>query len=508
MRRLCIGVINLTFGWESLLDQLGVWYEEVNPECTLINEYSVLILNESGSISKESIDTFLVAGGAILEAPDVRLYFEPSDITTRKVGTLINENRSSPFERIPFIDINREVQLHNSKTHFRGLIEFKQVANGTACFLGFQPDELLLDARWARKRFFYKGNTNPDEIVSKVSKKEITDLLSSALKELHYLQGLPFINKWTSPTEKPVFAFRIDSDYGDKESIEAVYKLAQKHQVPMTWFLHVEAHEGWLDYFTEFENQEIALHGYEHGTSNSYENVFHNIETGLQLLRDEGFNPTGFCAPYGIWNNTLKEVLCRHEFIYTSEFTTGYDALPYSLDFELPLQIPIHPICTGSLSRKRVPGSEMVTYFEQVLSNKISSFEPVIFYHHPLQKGLEVWDQIFEKATQSELTKLTFGQYADFWKQRSESNFEAHFDSVSGTLKVNSNSDIFAQASKNHKGFSLIKLSETDINLESLSTYEYGESYLPSKEEIEEMRGNKLSLLKTSFLDWKNRKRL
>ena len=270
----------------------------------------------------------------------------------------------------------------------------------------------------------------------------------------------------------------------------------------------MEAHEGWLDRFKSFSVQEIGLHGYEHGTSTSYENAFHNIEKGLQLLRDEGMEPTGFCAPYGIWNQTLDEVLQQFNFGYSSEFTLACDGLPFYPSEHLPLQIPIHPVCTGSLSRKRAPLGTMKRYFEQVLENKIAGFEPVIFYHHPMQPGLEVWDSIFGKVNDLGLTKLTFRDFAAFWEKRTNAHFEAYVYPGRDQVQLKSTSGLLIQQSKDHSSFSLNHMSEEIIHVSEPPTFEYGERYLPSAQEIESMRSYKLDLLKTSFLDWKNRKRI
>lgn len=46
MNRICIGVLALTPEWISMLDSLGVRYEEVRFENNLTTSYSVLIVNK------------------------------------------------------------------------------------------------------------------------------------------------------------------------------------------------------------------------------------------------------------------------------------------------------------------------------------------------------------------------------------------------------------------------------------------------------------------------------
>ena len=247
-------------------------------------------------------------------------------------------------------------------------------------------------------------------------------------------------------------------------------------------------------------------------TSTSYEQTFDNIEKGLQLLKDVGINPNGFCAPYAIWNESLAEVLTKFEFEYTSEFTVGYDSNPFfpiHNDKEMrSLQIPIHPICTGSLNRKKVSFDEMKEYFLDTLSKKLSRFEPVIFYHHPLQPGKEVWNDVFNKVNELNLTKLSFSEFSNFWKKRLEANIEASINQETKELVFNNSSNgLLIQVSHNQSSFELIQISN-DQEFISSGEFEYTSTSLPNKEEIEELSAGKMQLLKTSILDWKNRRRV
>lgn len=513
MKHLCIGIIEVTPGWKIILDQLGIWYKEVTFEEELAPSYSVIIVNQSVSGEQEEmLHQYNDNGGSILETTHGDLFSHARFTSKKNVQRLLN-NGTIPFlNHISFLDIYGEAELYNGQDNFDGLIDFERHDKGIVCNLGIEPGELITDTSYSRKRFFFAEGDNPDELVSIVSKGALTDLIGCILKELHFQQGLPFVCKWTSPKEQPVFAFRIDSDFGDQESIEAIHKIGERHEIPMTWFLHVEAHEEWLGIFKEYKNQEIALHGYEHGTSTSYEHVFNNIERGLQLLKDAGLNPKGFCAPYGIWNDTLAEVLQKFEFEYTSEFTVGYDSHPFpSLHQKKELntlQIPIHPICTGSLNRKKASLEDMNTYFLGVMENKLARNEPVLFYHHPLQTGTELWNEIFKKVNELELTKLSFSEYATFWKQRLASKLIVSINPETKEIVFNGTTDgLLIQISKDQSSFELIKVNENQ-EIQSPGEFNYHATKQPIKEEIEKMSSGKLQLLKTSLLDWKNRKRL
>ncbi len=513
MKNICIGIIELNIGWEIILDQIGVWYEEVDFDNDLSSDYSVIIVNQaiSGDL-EEKLHQFNDNGGSILEPSTGDLFSHARFTTKKKVKRLINTKNISFLDHIPFLDVYGEASLYNGQDNFGGIIDFEKHEQGMVCNLGIDPSEMILDNSYSRKRFFFQNEMNPDELVSNISKGFLADLIVCILKELHFQQGIPFVCKWVSPKVQPIFAFRIDSDYGDQESIKALYEVGKKHEIPMTWFLHVEAHEEWISLFHEFEGQEIALHGYEHGTSNSYEHIFNNIEKGLRLLNDVGFEPKGFCVPYGIWNDALDDVLQKFEFEYTSEFTVGYDALPFPLSNKAKknesLQIPIHPICTGSLNRKHANIEQMQEYFEAVMKNKLARYEPILFYHHPLQTGLEIWNDIFTKVNKLDLTKLSFSEYSAFWKLRSSTNIEASINPETKELVFKGvSNDLLIQVSKNHTSFELIRANENQ-EVQSSGEITYTDTLQPTKDQIDKMNSNKFQLLKISLLDKKNRKRL
>lgn len=512
-KRLCIGIIDLTSGWKIILDQMGVWYETISDISDLSSQYSVIILNASLSEKQEGkLHEFTDEGGSVLETMNGSTFSYARFTAVKRVERLINPGTIPFLNHIPFIDVHAKAELYNGIDNFDGIIDFEKHEKGIVCNLGLNPDELVADNSFSRKRFFYKENQHPDELVSNASKASLTELLASILKELHFQQSLPFVNKWTSPKEQPIFAFRIDSDFGTQESVTKLYETGKTHKIPMTWFLHVEAHEDWLSVFHDFKEQEIALHGYEHGTSDSYENIFNNIEKGFQVLKDADFDPVGFCVPYAIWNDSLADVLNKFEFQYSSEFTVGHDGSPFfplhKNEEMVTLQIPIHPICTGSLNRKHTSLDEMKEYFLKILKNKVARFEPTVFYHHPLQPGTELWNDVFAKVNELELCTLSFSEYAGFWKSRNETSFEAYLDTESASISLSGElNDLFIQVSGSHSAFDLVK-SNLDQEVKSSGKFEYHKTSQPEIAELDQLRSGKLQLLKTSLLDWRNRKKL
>ncbi len=489
MIRLIVGISELTPGWQSIFQQLGIEVEPIDFSKSLENSYSSLIINsEHAEEDLAKIYRFLnkTGGGCIF---------------TKPVKHTFSRERTASNHRIEFPD------------EYESSVKSFYLGSGLVFTMDANPDEEWSSNNYKRKRFPFKKDYHPDELVSKINRHALSHTLLIQLKELHYHRKLPFIYKWHSPTKNPFFAFRVDTDFGNKKSISSLYNLAQEFNIRMTWFLHVQAHEEWLDYFQSFKNQEIALHGYEHGTSNSYEHIINNIERGKQKMIDAGLAPNGFCVPYSIWTDTLGDVLTTFDFDYSSEFTLGYDTDPFypvhQSELHQTLQIPIHPICTGSLNRKKASPDEMIEYFEKVIAQKMSQNENVIFYHHPMQIGIEVWEVIFKKVKAEGLQSLTFSEIAEFWKNRVYANIEASYDPDALTLYCNSDSpELLLNVSLNSNEYYLIEASQINKPLTSFEVQETTTVRKQSDYEKKELSANKFQLLKTSILDWKNRRNL
>lgn len=507
-QRLCIGIQKLDPSWEAILNDLGLWFEEIEYSTKLLTQYSLLILNEVPQSAEISLlNDYLREGGALLELKAVHAFTDKKESKITFLKTVIDRSQFKPFNHIPFLDLYDCVELHNNSEIFSGLVYFEKHKHGILGFLGADIPKLLRSAKYRRKRFYAGDQGSPDEIVSTVSKHELIEVLRATIAHLHYERDLPFILKWSSPSKNPVFCFRVDSDFGDKPSIRNLYDLCSRQCIKATWFLHVQAHENWLDLFRTFKNQEIALHGYKHGTSKSTDKKIRNIKKGKHLLESSEINIDGYCAPYGIWNTALEKALADFDFKYTSEFTFKYDGFPItSSTNENRLQIPIHPICTGSLNRRHYDQEQMNRYFDRVIENKSSRFEPILLYHHPMQPGIEVIEHLFKEINKQEFQPLTFSEYADFWVRRKRNNFEAYYDGIE--LKIDSTENQFFQSSADHNGFHLIQAETDQLKLTKTPKYEYRSRDLPSTEKIEEMHRTDLRLLKTSLWDWKNRIRL
>ena len=509
-RRLCIGLHSPSSYLISILESIGVWYEEVDFDKDLFNSYSNLVFESAvlNSAQIQKVEKFLKQGGSVLEISTKPIFYSASFSRTFS-KTIFNTNSGSEFDRLSHLDIYSTWASSTKSKLFSGLIDFQKYNfdHFNVGFIGLDLSSLPNDKRYSRKRFFSSDKEYPDEIVNRVSRDSLNDVIELCLQRLIHEQNLPFLKKWSFPDKKPVFGFRIDSDFGSKESLQNIYQLLKSYNIKASWFLHVKAHEKYLNFFKSFKDQEIALHGYDHGYSSSISKIEENINKGLEKLQQADLDVDGFCAPYGIWNYSMEQAISNFDFKYTSEFTSGYDSTPFFIPDTAHLQIPIHPICTGSLNRKSFSVPEMEQYFLDIYNQRKKLFKPVFFYHHPMQSGLSVFERIFEEVQKDDLTNLTFIEYAEFWNKRSEFQFTAFCEDDNLILNSGSN-NLFLYVSTTPDEFELIS-PEKDQSIRSIkSSFKYETRSLPSLQNFRKPKSSSIQLLKTNILDWKNRYRL
>jgi hypothetical protein len=228
--------------------------------------------------------------------------------------------------------------------------------------------------------------------------------------------------------------FRVDTDFGTASEISQLYKTAQQHQVPMTWFVDVNSQQPHLSLFKEMVEQEIGIHGFEHKTFSDYQRNLLNIQKAQVSLKDAGILTKGFTAPFGSWNNNLGRAITDAGIEYSSEFSYDYDNLPSVplLQNGGTLQIPVHPICIGSMKRHGYTDEQMIHYFDFVMQRKLAMREPLFFYHHPRDGHHAVLDWLFEKMKAERIPVKTMSEYAQWWKQRTANIPTVSFSS--GTL--------------------------------------------------------------------------
>jgi hypothetical protein len=299
------------------------------------------------------------------------------------------------------------------------------LGGGWGVILPFAADEALMDARAHQKSFYAPFDRLPSEHVSTVAKGEVRHIVRDALLFLHARRGIAYAHLWYFPGgARNVYAFRVDSDGASRQDVDRLYDLARRHDVPLTWFLDVKSHESWLPHFVAMTGQEFGVHCYDHRVSGDLGANRANFGKAKEIMEMVGFKAAGFAAPFGIWNLGLATVTRELGFRYSSEFGYAYDTLPFSPVTAAEVagvpQIPIHPICVGSLRQAGYAEQRMPDYFSAVAAWKLARREPLFFYHHPAHQSWEAMESLLLLARLSGIRPMTLGAYAHWWEKRTK----------------------------------------------------------------------------------------
>ena len=426
-----VGLIAHSAHWEQILQQEGVPFlcDEMH---TLASACSVIAINRVlEAEDRKLVEQYLSNGGAIIGSAAHVDGVCGTQSRSEWVEYLLAD-KGDVFGNVSLIDLGAEVQIPREANQLRTQTNARAVSagplgGGHAVIFPFDIAEVITDGRAAHKNFYAERDRLPSERVSLVNKGELHHLLHDALAYLHHVRNLSYAHTWYFPEGKRnVFAFRIDSDKGTREDIDALYHVAVEHDIKMSLFLDVKSHEDWLHHFAFLAGQEIGIHCYEHQVYDSYDENLKNISKAKLKLERAGISSSGFSAPFGMWNMELAKVIDKIGFEYSSEFSYAYDTLPlYPTNrdvFFYALQVPIHPICIGSLRRTGYTNSQMNEYFRRVIDSKLTRNEPLFFYHHPTHHGHDVMKFIFRRIEELGIANLTMLEYARWWKKRLQGN--------------------------------------------------------------------------------------
>ena len=435
--RLRIGIWGFQPGYEIILEQIGIPYEKVseNTNITLEN-YSVIIIPEIIQASgKQVILEYLNTGGSVLLNARCWANLYGKKFKQKKVQFLITDNNSI-YSSLGLVDIYTSISFVDSRELVildEGLkIYHATIGKGFAIIFPFEINSLILDTQSIRKRFYAEGKELPSEIVARVSKGKLRKLVRISLEKLHHKRGLPFVHKWYFPdSSENVFIFRLDTDFCSSHQANNMVEICRKNGISATWFLDTASKES-LQNYAEMKDQELALHCDRHLVFSDYNSNKKNLEIGRDKLNSTGIEMKGFAAPFGDWNPELAKVLDDLSLEYSSEFTLDYDDLPFypfvNGKFTKVLQIPIHPISPGRLRRSHFSPKEMLNYYLRLIEEKLHLYEPTIIYHHPHHEYLDIFDQVFQSVNKSKVKKLTMHEYAKWWKMRTNTQPDLHFE--------------------------------------------------------------------------------
>ena len=437
-----IGLLKRSHGWEQLLTQEGVPWALVGKDLPAgSEEFSVLVVNRPiGSDEVRSLERYLGAGGALLGA--ARYLEGVAGVSTRQAWLgFLTADRHGLFSEVALLDVEQEGHIPREATLLRSQKgEFCAFAGlfhgGAAVLLPFDPATLLLDGRSAVKSFHAGRDRLPSERVSVVSKAELRHVIHRALEYLHHVRGSPYAHLWWYPADSMnITGIRIDTDGATRAEIDDLYDMAREMEVGFTWFVDVKALSELLPHFATMVGQEIGVHCFEHREYAVRGEAQTDLVKAQAILHSVGLAAEGMAAPYGLWSEALAETQEHLGFFYSSEFSYAYDTLPL-----LPArdarpyrvwQIPVHPICPGSLRQAGYTDGEMATYFTDVADAKILRRDPLLFYHHPSHHARGVIRGLLRHALEAGCRPLTLGAYAHWWSARASMRPEFDVDGAS-----------------------------------------------------------------------------
>lgn len=415
--------------WEHLLQREGFPWMHVDLStgdgvagCSV-----VIVTGPADRTALDALAQFLRGGGAVLAPAGYVTGLAGTTVRPEHLAYLVSDG-DPVFRSVRLVDLDVRGQVAREAHHLRTpegthAVVAGPLGGGVVVLLPFDPAQVLADTRAVDRAFPARHDRLPTERVSRVSRGELSSLIHDALAFLHHARSLPYAHLWYFPgLRRNVLSFRIDTDGAGQGDIDDLYAMLRAASVPATWFLDVAAHKSWLAHFARCEGHEIGLHCYHHRIHGDPREQEADWQHGLALLRDAGFSPQGMAGPFGTWTPELGQVIDRLGLLYSSEFSYAYDTHP--LVPVLPgnrvrtLQVPVHPVSTGSLRRAGFSMSHMKEYYLGVADALLARDLPLAFYHHPTQRAPGVFEALFDHCTARGILPMRMDAIAAWWRER------------------------------------------------------------------------------------------
>ncbi|MCD4819437.1 MAG: polysaccharide deacetylase family protein [Candidatus Cloacimonetes bacterium] len=420
-----IGIFSIHPFLEMILKQEGIPFEDIDQDnFELINKYALIITDYDESdmielISEKFHNEILVINPTYI----AKRYFELLKTRTPRITIPLSEFYKNPSFKSA-LDRSFLADFYGDSGLFKDykVIRIKN-NNENIYMLSISLEESFLFDKSCRKQFFDFRKELPSEVVGKKYIYEIRNIILQTINIILYSKNIPLIHKSYIP-QNSLFIFRIDTDFCTKEEAENLYKLCQKYDIKATWFLDTYNEKTIRELYAKMADQELGFHCSRHLVFDNYEENFQNIQSGLSILKKHGIKPKGYAAPFGEWNSYLQKAIEKSGFLYSSEFSYDYDNLPSYPIASNVLQIPIHPISCGRLRRSHYTDNEKIAYYKRVIDEKIDRNEPVILYHHPHHKKLNVIEEIFRYVKLKKMQNLTMNNYRIWWQKREKRKLE------------------------------------------------------------------------------------
>lgn len=446
--KLNVGIIGGGNGWDRIMRQTGVPFAAAD-DIRDLGGFSCLIV--SGFPNGKNIDpvkAYLMRGGSLLCSAGFYSLLSGSGVVKRYAKHLLGD-ASAPFFRSGIADLETEAAIpEGANSHMTDFGRYSiftgRFLEGHVVALPFDAGNLYSDLRAVRRSFYSGEKRLPHELVSMVSKGEIFRMIMGILEHLHLARGFPFAHKWFFPKNfRSVFNWRIDSDGASATQIRELYRVLGEHNMPATWFVDARSQEPNFPHYREMNDQEFGCHGFRHKIFSGYAAWHSDIRRGKGLLLASGLGCDGYASPYGVYNMDLARAIEAEDFVYSSEFSYDYDSIPSfpPLSGGKTLQVPVHPVCIGTLRRQGYNEGAMIKYFRRVIDAKYHNHEPVFLYHHPGDGNLGVVRKIFGIVEDLQIPRMKLADYARWWKKREGVNYRLDLDGDSISILADAPAD-------------------------------------------------------------------
>ncbi len=432
--------------WSQLLEQEGVpfttgWNDRLNHQVVILN-------GEPDHEDIAGLHHYVESGGGLIaNAAIARRLFPDLQITRTRLHYLLPD-ASRIFSNVGITDLDcRGWRITGANVGFnqdrQPALRLCVVGHGAVVILPFEPVEALSHLGTRLRRFGLPDTGMPVEQVSQVARGEVRRLVGNCVRVLLWRRGFPYVHLAYTPTGG-VFGFRVDTDEGRSSDIMAMLNLSVKSGMKFTWFINTGSHH--FDSQTVAalvaDGQDVQLHCHRHRVFTASSDNLNNVVRGRDSLASLGVNVVGFAGPYGDWNPTLDRALNDAGMSYSSEFGWGYDDLPaYPIvngERSAVLQVPVHPICTGSLRLAKCNSGKMLLYYERIMRRQAARAEPCFIYDHPVaasQYGT-VLMEIFARARSLFKNTMSLTDYAQWWRVRVQALSKIEVEPDTGTVRA------------------------------------------------------------------------
>jgi hypothetical protein len=226
---------------------------------------------------------------------------------------------------------------------------------------------------------------------------------------------------------RAAFNLRLDLD----EPIPGDYRRFAEARRPLddcsTHFVSTAAYGRDAGVLADLRRLDTQSHGHFHVVYRDPEANRRNLRRAHDRLVEEGFEPVAFAAPEGRWNPGLNAAIEELGYLYSSDFSLGYDDLPFfpwlGGRFSPVLQVPIHPICEGLFVEAGVgDGRSIAAHLVRAVRARVDLGEPAFVYGHPerrLARFPEVLEALAREVDRYELIwRATLTDFARWWLWR------------------------------------------------------------------------------------------